>query len=96
MGVYIVKEVNVVKDIGVVLEGSVVLEGMDNVALATALLFGLVYALNLSYPTSLRYTFEVIHSFCLSFLSLNSASPRSTCCLFTFARPSTWPPRPRM
>ena len=60
MGVYIVKKGNIVEDVGVVLEGSVVLEGIDNVALATALLFGLVYALNLSYPASLRYTFEVI------------------------------------
>lgn len=45
---------------GIVLEGIKVLEDLDNVALAVAMLFGLMYALNLSYPADLRYTFEVV------------------------------------
>ncbi|KAL7849999.1 hypothetical protein SRHO_G00193480 [Serrasalmus rhombeus] len=47
-------------DIGIVLEGQVVLQELDNVALATAMLFGLMYALNPSYPPELKYTFEVL------------------------------------
>ena len=48
------------EDIGIVLEGQVVLQELDNVALATAMLFGLTYALNLNYPSELKYTFEVL------------------------------------
>ena len=35
------------------------LQDLDNVALAVAMLFGLMYALIFSYPADLRYTFEV-------------------------------------
>uniref|UniRef100_A0A3Q3E368 Uncharacterized protein n=1 Tax=Labrus bergylta TaxID=56723 RepID=A0A3Q3E368_9LABR len=48
------------QDIGIVLEGVRVLRDLENVALAVAMLFGLLYALNLSYPAGLRYTFEVV------------------------------------
>ncbi|XP_049322989.1 uncharacterized protein LOC111197377 isoform X2 [Astyanax mexicanus] len=47
-------------DVGVVIEGVVVLEDLASVSLAIALLFGLTYAFNLSYPPKFRYTFEVI------------------------------------
>lgn len=47
------------EDIGIVLEGVEVLSGLGNVALATAMLLGLIYSLNLTYPKELRYTFEV-------------------------------------
>lgn len=47
-------------DNAVVIEGIKAVEGLDNVALAVAMLFGLMYAINLSYPAELRYTFEVI------------------------------------
>lgn len=33
---------------------------LGNVAFAVAMLLGLVYSLNLSYPLELRYTFEVL------------------------------------
>uniref|UniRef100_A0A8C5GUT4 Uncharacterized LOC114458703 n=1 Tax=Gouania willdenowi TaxID=441366 RepID=A0A8C5GUT4_GOUWI len=46
-------------DIGVVIEGRVVLRQVDNFPLAVAMLFGLIYALNLDYPHDLKYTFEV-------------------------------------
>lgn len=62
VGIYVVKEhasSDEVDDIGIVLEGIKVLQDLDNVALAVAMLFGLMYVLNLNYPTDLRYTFEV-------------------------------------
>ncbi|KAK3564295.1 hypothetical protein QTP86_012018 [Hemibagrus guttatus] len=46
-------------DVGVILEGAVVLEDLESVALATAMLFALFYALNMRYPSKLRYTFEM-------------------------------------
>ena len=48
------------EDIGVVLEGQMVLRDLDNVAFSAAMLFGLMYALNLNYPPELKYTFEVL------------------------------------
>uniref|UniRef100_A0A1A8DTM9 Si:ch211-193k19.2 n=2 Tax=Nothobranchius kadleci TaxID=1051664 RepID=A0A1A8DTM9_NOTKA len=45
------------EDIGIILEGISVLQDLENVALAAAMLFGLMYALNLNYPVDLRYTF---------------------------------------
>ncbi|XP_038139855.1 uncharacterized protein LOC119782782 [Cyprinodon tularosa] len=38
----------------------IVLDGLGNVPLAVVMLFALVYALNLSYPPELRYTFEAL------------------------------------
>ena len=39
-------------DVGIIIEGVVVLpQDLDNVALATALLFGLFYSLNMRYPS---------------------------------------------
>lgn len=48
------------EDIGIVLEGQMILQDLYNFALAAAMLFGLMYALNLTYPTELKYTFEVL------------------------------------
>ncbi|KAL7872440.1 hypothetical protein SRHO_G00074230 [Serrasalmus rhombeus] len=47
-------------DVGVILEGVVVLRDLENVALATAMLFGFFYILNMRYPSKLHYTLEVI------------------------------------
>ncbi|XP_030586383.1 uncharacterized protein LOC115781106 isoform X2 [Archocentrus centrarchus] len=47
-------------DVGIILEGQIVIQDLDNVPLAVALLFGLLYPLNMDYPHQLRYTFEVI------------------------------------
>ncbi|XP_074473268.1 uncharacterized protein LOC141757015 isoform X2 [Sebastes fasciatus] len=60
VGIYVLKEhasSDGPEDIGIVLEGIKVLQDLDNVALAVAMLFGLMFALNLSYPADLRFTF---------------------------------------
>lgn len=44
-------------DIGIVIGGIRVLQDVDRVALAVAILFGMMYALNLSYPADLLHTF---------------------------------------
>lgn len=62
VGIYVVKEHasnDEAEDIGIVLEGIKVLQHLDSVALAVAMLFGLMYVLNLSYPADLCYIFEV-------------------------------------
>lgn len=60
--IYVVKDTanSEPSDVGIVIEGVVALRDLENVALASAMLFGLFYALNMHYPTKLRYTFEVI------------------------------------
>ncbi|KAK3517983.1 hypothetical protein QTP70_029094, partial [Hemibagrus guttatus] len=65
VGIYIIKlhacdpeDMLVPEGIGIVLEG--LLQDLDNVALATAMLFGLMYALNLNFPSELKYIFEVL------------------------------------
>lgn len=44
--------------IGIVIEGVQVLNDLPSVPHACAMLFGLVYVLNLSYPSGLKYTFD--------------------------------------
>ncbi|ROI73795.1 hypothetical protein DPX16_22906 [Anabarilius grahami] len=45
--------------ISIVLEGTKVLTKCENTGKACALLMGLIYSLNLQYPSTLKYTFEV-------------------------------------
>lgn len=52
-------------DVGIVLEGVEVLSNLGNVSFAVSMLLGLVYALNLSYPQELKYTFEVLQKIIL-------------------------------
>uniref|UniRef100_A0A803K3W8 Uncharacterized protein n=1 Tax=Xenopus tropicalis TaxID=8364 RepID=A0A803K3W8_XENTR len=52
-------------DVSIVLEGNKVLTKCENTAKACALLMGLIYALNLQYPSSLKYTFEVFQKLIL-------------------------------
>ncbi|XP_078029677.1 uncharacterized protein LOC144466491 [Epinephelus lanceolatus] len=46
------------EDIGLVIDGAEVLNDLSSIASAYAMLFGLMYALNLRYPVELKYTFE--------------------------------------
>ncbi|XP_029915206.1 uncharacterized protein LOC115364767 isoform X2 [Myripristis murdjan] len=45
-------------DVSILLEGQDILPACGDTAKACMLLMGLIYALNLAYPTALRYTFE--------------------------------------
>ena len=64
VGIYVLKDTPDAQpeDIGIVLEGNKVLEDLDSVGLAVAMLFGLFYAMNIDYPSDLKYTFEVVQS----------------------------------
>ena len=64
MAVYVIKEeedpLQPPHDVGIVSEGVQVLNELPSVAHACATLFGLIYALNLSYPSEIKYTFDVL------------------------------------
>ncbi|XP_034062646.1 dynamin-like isoform X2 [Gymnodraco acuticeps] len=48
------------ENVGIILEGLEVLDELGNVSFAVAMMFALVYALNLSYPPELKFTFEAL------------------------------------
>ncbi|KAA8578032.1 hypothetical protein FQN60_009810 [Etheostoma spectabile] len=60
VGIYVTKQTpgNDFPDVGIIIEGVVVLQDLDDVALTTALLFGLCYSLNMRYPSQFRYTLK--------------------------------------
>ncbi len=45
-------------DVRVVIEGVKLLHHLKSISFGLVMLFGLIYALNLSYPQSLKFTFE--------------------------------------
>lgn len=47
-------------DVGIVVEGVKVLKELGDVTKACALLLGVIYSLNLSYPSNLKFTFEFL------------------------------------
>ncbi len=47
-----------VQNIAVIFEETIVLEDVPDLPSAQAYLFGLLYALSISYPKDLKYTFE--------------------------------------
>ncbi|CAM4546714.1 unnamed protein product [Leuciscus chuanchicus] len=47
-------------DVAVVLEEEIVLDGLKDVSNAFAVLMGLLYALDITYPEEVKYTFEVL------------------------------------
>ncbi|KAI7793899.1 hypothetical protein IRJ41_005945 [Triplophysa rosa] len=49
-----------VRCLSLVLEEHIVLDNVRDLPTAMALLFGLIYALNMNYPKELKYTFEMI------------------------------------
>ncbi len=64
VGIYVLKQhaSDELEDAGDVLEGIKELQCLENVPLAVAMLFGLMYALNLCSPADLHYTFEVVQN----------------------------------
>uniref|UniRef100_A0AAZ1WWD1 Uncharacterized protein n=1 Tax=Oreochromis aureus TaxID=47969 RepID=A0AAZ1WWD1_OREAU len=60
MGIYTIRREGVQEpeDVGVVIEGTTVMNNLGSVIMAFIVLFGLIYALDLSYPNDLKYTFE--------------------------------------
>ena len=49
-----------VVNVAVVVEEEIVLQDLPDLPTAFAYLFGLIYALNLTYPKDLRHTFETV------------------------------------
>ncbi|KAL2088071.1 hypothetical protein ACEWY4_016899 [Coilia grayii] len=61
--------------IAVILEGNIVLDNLSTYPEAFCLLFGLMYALHLDYPKSMKYTFEFIQKILLN-LGQNKLTPK--------------------
>uniref|UniRef100_A0A8C5CXK2 Uncharacterized protein n=1 Tax=Gadus morhua TaxID=8049 RepID=A0A8C5CXK2_GADMO len=59
-------------DVGMVLEGVKVLNNLKSINHACVMLYGLIYALNLSYPKNLKYTFEAYQKI---LMDLESSKP---------------------
>lgn len=68
-------------DIGVVIKGVEVVNELTSVASACAILLCLIYALDLSYPKTLHFTFEVFQEILVQ-LNQHKMSPKvqSLCC----------------
>lgn len=64
MAIFIIREdenlLHQPKDICVILDGVEVLNKLPSVSAAVAMLFGLIYALNMEYPKGFTFTFEVL------------------------------------
>lgn len=63
MGLYVIQkgdfdDEDKPSDVGVVIEGLELLSDLGSISYGFAMLFGLIYALNLSYPQELKFTFE--------------------------------------
>ncbi|KAK1162170.1 hypothetical protein AOXY_G18502 [Acipenser oxyrinchus oxyrinchus] len=66
-----------VTSVAIVLEEAVVFEDVCDLPTAFALLFGLLYALNIDFPKELKYTFEVIQKLLMDLGSQCSARVQS-------------------
>ncbi|XP_038063111.1 uncharacterized protein LOC119733814 [Patiria miniata] len=63
MGIFVSRkagEWDLPADVSLVVEGVEILSNISDVATACALLFGVIYAMNLSYPKEHKYLFEVL------------------------------------
>ncbi|XP_039889832.1 uncharacterized protein LOC120734850 isoform X2 [Simochromis diagramma] len=61
MGIYTIRREGIQEpeDVAVVIEGTTVMNNLGSVIMAFIVLFGLIHALDLSYPNDLKYTFEL-------------------------------------
>ncbi len=62
-------------DVSIVVEGTEVLDNCGSVAKACLLLMGIIYAMNLSYPPKMKYTFELFQKLLLE-LDVLKLSPK--------------------
>ncbi|XP_065116573.1 uncharacterized protein [Paramisgurnus dabryanus] len=62
-------------DVGIVIEGVEVLHDLGDIASACAILMGVIYAMNLSYPQELKMFFEVLQKIFLQ-LDASRLSPK--------------------
>ena len=58
IGIHTVRQFEEPDDIGAFIEGVKVLKKVTTATMAIIMLFGLIYALDLSFPDKLKYTFE--------------------------------------
>lgn len=63
---------------GIVVEGKVVMDNLRDLPESMCLLFGLIYALHLNYPKSMKYTFEFIQRILLS-MGQKDMQPKIQC-----------------
>ncbi|XP_058500363.1 uncharacterized protein LOC131469446 [Solea solea] len=80
MGLYVIQkegadEEGKPEDVGVVIEGVELLCNLGSVSFGCAMLFGLIYTLNLSYPQELKFTFEFFQKVLMN-LDGNRLSPK--------------------
>lgn len=60
VGILMVSEGDDLIDVVVVLEEHIISQSLGDFPRAVAILMGLLFSLNIDYPRTLRYTFEVI------------------------------------
>uniref|UniRef100_A0A3B4BVP5 Uncharacterized protein n=1 Tax=Pygocentrus nattereri TaxID=42514 RepID=A0A3B4BVP5_PYGNA len=66
MAVFLVRdESGQVGNVGIVIEGSIVLDHLGDLSRGCCYLLGLTYALDLKYPKTLKYIFEVFQKILL-------------------------------
>uniref|UniRef100_A0AAR2KF30 Uncharacterized protein n=1 Tax=Pygocentrus nattereri TaxID=42514 RepID=A0AAR2KF30_PYGNA len=66
MAVFLVRdESGQVENVGIVIEGSIVLDHLGDLSRGCCYLLGLTYALDLKYPKTLKYIFEVFQKILL-------------------------------
>ncbi|XP_035796544.1 uncharacterized protein LOC118469122 [Amphiprion ocellaris] len=65
-------------DVSLILDGKEVVTGCGNTAKACTLLMGLIYSLNLAYPPTLCYTFEVFQKLFLDLDAIKLSSKVQT------------------
>uniref|UniRef100_A0AAZ1X1T1 Uncharacterized protein n=1 Tax=Oreochromis aureus TaxID=47969 RepID=A0AAZ1X1T1_OREAU len=65
MGIYTITREGIQEpeDVGVVIEGTTVMNSLGSVIMAFIVFFGLIYALDLSYPNDHKYTLEFCQNF---------------------------------